>query len=1267
MGEFDVFGQQSRPKTYAGVVEAATAETQSHTVDEASEDVPHEPPQPLPEVHRRAMGAVPGAERFEILEALASGGQGTVFRAFDRERQRQIAIKVFHRANSQQALKEEFRSLAGLRHPGIVQLHELYVGDEHGFFTMEFLEGVDIEAFFRDEAAAEGAAPAATRNWASVRLAATQLALAIDAAHAAGLLHLDIKPNNIYVTAAGRVVLLDFGLVRRANAGRALARSRGGTHGYMPPEQLLGTPVSEKTDWYAFGVVLHVLLAGERPASFRPGAPEPSPKLPRFPQHAPADLVALCRDLLAYEPERRPGGRETLARLAALAPHEVDRAGGLFVGRTRELAALEAAFGALVGGRATTAVVTIAGAAGIGKTSLVRRFCDALERERGARLFSGRCFERAMIPYRLLDELMDRLADELARLKKGSRDRPAPSPPAPQQLGVPHLARLFPSFSRRPGVDPAPAGSATPAIEDAQHFLAQAVRELSDVLRLLSNPGVPSVIWLDDVHWSDNDSVSLLLEFLARNSLPLLVVLTSRVAEPSRLSRGVADLARVGPALIATSLSLEGLSAPDADDLVRQLAAGRDVRPASWRRAEGNPLQIVELLRHDLVEAVPPPEASGASELLMRLYIGRLARLDLGARRFLELVSLAEQPMRRDWLIEAGGDAGNAVAGNAVDAGAALQTLSRTALIRIEAGWVEPGHDTIRSCVRDYLVPQQRRDAHRELAATYRRHDSDNHEALAYHLERAGELDECVVHLRQGGDAAWAALAFDRAGALYERAHELLGRQRAARDPARTPPRKRRWLGFELGAKPPDAASDDPSERIVRRAIECRMLSGRFEQAEPRLRELLAQVGLPVFDTERSALRHCLLELVRLVLQGMPELTPGSSPAGERGRTRLDVCLSALRGYSTHDTFRGAVYGLIYLRLARDSGDPRSIALGIVHVASVLTFANLDWTRRFGERLLARGALVAGGDAELAALLETASGTQDLFAGKWRSAYEKLGVQRQGSGGDFGPEWNLAAQMSLIALDHLGWIDVLRGRARELLDAGRACGNGMVEAESHVWCALAEVAADNLEAARHHLQRAEEDAPNLGFLFIHWSVLRVRTLSYLYEGDTRRALSSWREGKAGLERSGLLAIQFVRVLATELEALVTAGEAVTGRLPRRAALATMRRMARRLAKEGTAHARASCHVIQANVARLTGHRELGLQELERASREYARADMLLRARSAQLCADHLGGAGGGGSVDAEARRRGVHDPLRWALVLVPGSGRASDTARGDGS
>jgi tetratricopeptide (TPR) repeat protein len=1231
MGGIDVFGQQERPKTYAGVVDGATAETQSHTVDKARAGALAQPlpsPRALPELHRRAMGAVPGAERFEIREALASGGQATVFRAYDRESERQIAIKVFHRANSQQALKEEFRSLSGLRHPGIVQLHELYVGDEHGFFTMEYLEGVDIETFFRDAGAAEGAGPAPGRNWSSVRLAATQLALAIEAAHAAGLLHLDIKPNNIYVTPAGRVVLLDFGLVRRASGGRALARSRGGTHGYMPPEQLMGAALSEKSDWYAFGVVLHILLAGERPAAFRPGVDESSPSTFQFPGHAPVDLVSLCRDLLAYEPERRPGGRETLARLAALAPHHADRAGGLFVGRTRELGALEAAFDALAQGRATTAVVTVVGAAGIGKTTLVRRFCDELERNRGARLFAGRCFERAMIPYRLLDELMDRLADELVRAGGGqpAGTQPLPTPPA---LGLTHLVRLFPSFSRGPEAAPAPSGGASPAIEDAQHFLAQAVRELDDVLRQLSSPGVPSVIWLDDVHWSDNDSVSLLLEFLARNGVPLLLVLTSRVAEPSRLSRGIVDLARGGPALIATSLSLEGLCASDADDLVRQLApAGRDVKPASWLRAEGNPLQIVELLRHDLAEAEPPPEASGAGELLTRLYIGRLARLDLGARQFLELVSLAAQPVRQDWLLDAGSDA--------VDGGAALQALSRAALIRIEAGRVEPSHDTIRSSVRDYLAPHQHRNAHRMLAATYRRHESNNHEALAYHLERAGELGECVVHLRQGADAAWAALAYDRAGALYERAHELLGGQSARPEPA----------------------------RIVRRAIECRMLSGRFEQAEPQLRELLARVGLPVFESERSAQRHCLLELVRLLLQGMPELTPAPPQADERGRTRLDVCLSALRGYSTHDTFRGAVYGLIYLRLARGSGDPRSIALGIVHVASFLTFANLGWTRRYGERLLARGVLVAGGDPELAALLETASGTQALFAGQWRSAYEKMAVrQGSGSGGDFGPEWNLAAQMSLIALDHLGWMDVLRRRARELLDAGRACGNGMVEAESHVWCALAEVAADHLEAARHHLQRAEEEAPNLGFLFIHWSVLRVRTLSYLYEGDTRRALSAWNEGRAGLQRSGLLGIQFVRVLATELEALVTAGEASSGRLPRRAALGTLRRMARRLAKEGTAQARASCHVVQANEALLSGRRERGLRELERASLEYARADMLLRARSAQLCADHLGGAGGGrGRVDAEAQRMGVHDSLRWALVLVPGSGCPTSTS-----
>src|ERR1700712_4179511 len=371
------------------------------------------------ERHRDAVWAIQGAEHFDIQEAIASGGQGTVFRARHRESGEIVALKVFHQSgiDSQRALKEEFRSLATLRHPGIVRMYELHIGEDHAFFTMEYVEGSELDAYLRSvlpasESAAQSQAQG-ERYWSALRLTITQLAIAIDAAHNAGLLHLDIKPGNVRVTESGRVVLLDFGLVRHARQRAGQAARAGGTPPYMAPEQLCGNSVSEKTDWYALGAVVLQLLHGE-PSSRRAAHRQASAAPQLRAAEPPRDLALLCEALFQYQPDARPSGREVLARLGALTPRSNINAAAAegLVGRAAELGTLDELLEAYRSGSARgTTVVKVSGRPGAGKTHLLRSFVDRAAREQHAHVFSGRCFPRALVPYRLLDELMDPLAE----------------------------------------------------------------------------------------------------------------------------------------------------------------------------------------------------------------------------------------------------------------------------------------------------------------------------------------------------------------------------------------------------------------------------------------------------------------------------------------------------------------------------------------------------------------------------------------------------------------------------------------------------------------------------------------------------------------------------------------------------------------------------------------------------------------------------------------------------------------------------------------
>ncbi len=151
--------------------------------------------------------------RFVLRDALGRGGMGVVYRAYDAELGLDVALKALNDLGSEGRswLKAEFRSLAGIVHPNLVQLHELVVDDQRCFFTMELVRGLDLVEFFLTHSE-HGGSRTPLAEWLQLaRESARQLAHALASLHRAGKLHRDVKPSNVLVTDAGRVVLLDFG------------------------------------------------------------------------------------------------------------------------------------------------------------------------------------------------------------------------------------------------------------------------------------------------------------------------------------------------------------------------------------------------------------------------------------------------------------------------------------------------------------------------------------------------------------------------------------------------------------------------------------------------------------------------------------------------------------------------------------------------------------------------------------------------------------------------------------------------------------------------------------------------------------------------------------------------------------------------------------------------------------------------------------------------------------------------------------------------
>ena len=264
------------------------------------------------------------AGRYEVLEEIGSGGMGMVYRAHDRELGEVVALKTLRPELLQDAsLVERFKSEIRLaRHISdrhVVRTHDL--GEREGvyFLTMEYVEGITVRELL-DTRGRLAVAPALA--------IASQLAQSLVAAHDQGVIHRDIKPQNLLLDATGTLKVMDFGVARLAAGSSGLTEVGMliGTPSYMAPEQLLGDSFDERIDLYAVGVVLFECLAGRLPfeapstvALIAKLIRETAPPVASLNPEIPAGLDALVMRLLAKEPgERVPSARELVRLLSEL-------------------------------------------------------------------------------------------------------------------------------------------------------------------------------------------------------------------------------------------------------------------------------------------------------------------------------------------------------------------------------------------------------------------------------------------------------------------------------------------------------------------------------------------------------------------------------------------------------------------------------------------------------------------------------------------------------------------------------------------------------------------------------------------------------------------------------------------------------------------------------------------------------------------------------------------------------------------------------------
>jgi tetratricopeptide (TPR) repeat protein/predicted Ser/Thr protein kinase len=206
--------------------------------------------------------------RYVILARQGVGGMGVVYAAYDPQLDRRVAVKLMHRRGAGEDQKAARRLLAEAKasaqfsHPNVITVHDVGTWEGRVFLAMEFIEGAPLSKWMREPG----------RDWQQLLDVFTKAGRGLEAAHEAGLVHRDFKPDNVLVGIDGRVRVLDFGLARRfdGSADPLERRDReAGTPAYMSPEQHMGRALDHRSDQFSFCVALYEALYGELPFSAR--------------------------------------------------------------------------------------------------------------------------------------------------------------------------------------------------------------------------------------------------------------------------------------------------------------------------------------------------------------------------------------------------------------------------------------------------------------------------------------------------------------------------------------------------------------------------------------------------------------------------------------------------------------------------------------------------------------------------------------------------------------------------------------------------------------------------------------------------------------------------------------------------------------------------------------------------------------------------------------------------------------------------------------
>jgi len=836
--------------------------------------------------------------RYAVLKKLGEGGKGIVYKARDTALDRVVAIKMLKNPVTEGEAYSRFiteaQSVAKLNHPNIVSIYDIGKEDGKQFFVLEFVEGHSLRDLI--ESSPEGKCDIPT-----VLRIGMDVCNALQYAHSQGILHRDVKPENVMITAEGNAKLMDFGLAKML--GQPRQTQEGvivGTVAYVAPEIALGKGADARSDLYSLGAVLYETVTGKTPfpgedpvkiifshihdhpvspdklnARVPPALSECVMKLlekdPEKRYRSAADLIRVLRDVAEQSlREIAPPAQKPI--LVAPSPRPISRKELQLVDRVEEMSQLREAVDRAVRGEG--GLLFLRGEAGIGKTRLTKEL-RTYARLRGMNVLYGRCpallTMTGIPPYILWSEvirdyLQGSTAEQLYRV-----------------IGFypGEVSKLVPDLGQRLGTIPQ-----TVQI-DPEHERDRLFEAVSQFVTNVSKEA-PLLVVLDDLQWTDQSSL-LLMHYLARGvSRERLLFVgayrDSEVDEKHPLSPVLTELNRER---LLQSVPLKRMLLSDVVEMIKQILEQDDVPrefcELVYERTGGNPFFVEEVMKSLMEQELILREGNrwkirGVSRIefpdtVKGVVKARIDRLDDECRNLLTMASFIGYDFTLEALREATGFEENKLV-------ELLERMLKTGQIKERVVRGEDACSFADAIVRDVVHEEVSRLMHKRLhhvvgsalEKVYANKIDEHLAELAYQFLEGGEKAKALDYFLRAGEKAVKVYAHSEASTYFQSALSLLEEMEGE-------PRKKGYVLEKMGDAKEALGDHDASMKHWNEALLLWKKLGEKEKVA-RIHRKMANVLFFMIDDKEKAEEHCQ-EALNL-LEAMPDSVELASMYSDR-------------------------------------------------------------------------------------------------------------------------------------------------------------------------------------------------------------------------------------------------------------------------------------------------------------------------------------------------------------------------------------------------